>query len=128
MTLRATELDSLYGERPLKNSPPILEHGTQRASVSVLNHCISIALFFVGLGIGTASGIGIAWGAAEYSKHNAPNDPSAGSIGIIIIFTFPIGLLFGWFIGLVLMGIHAVKCQAAIDFKSSNDQGKPDAG
>ena len=53
-----------------------------------------------GTALGGALGIGIAWAAMIYSQREAPTDSSAGSVGIIVVATFPLGLLAGFLAGL----------------------------
>ena len=53
---------------------------------------------FVGLVFGFCFGIG--WGGL--SKWMTPNDPSAGAIAIIVIFTMPFGGLVGSIIGTII--------------------------
>lgn len=46
-----------------------------------------------GVGIGLASGLGI------YEQWKHPEDPSAGSAAIVVMLTFPLGLLVGMMAG-----------------------------
>jgi hypothetical protein len=62
----------------------------------------TLAYFIVGGIGGGIAGIGVAWGAMVYSIHANPSDPSAGSVGIIVMLTFPVGAFAGCCIALVL--------------------------
>ena len=62
----------------------------------------SLAYIVVGLIAGGVVGIGAAWGAMVYSIHANPSDPSAGSVGIMVMGTLPVGAFAGCCIALVL--------------------------
>ena len=54
--------------------------------------------------LGGAAGIGVAMAAGVISARLNPQDPSAGSVAIMVVATFPLGVLFG-----VIVSVFAAK-------------------
>jgi hypothetical protein len=67
----------------------------------------AIVRIIVGLGcgaiVGSALGILAAMGLGYLSRLNHPDDPSAGSVAIVVIITAPLGALVGAALGLVVL-------------------------
>jgi hypothetical protein len=82
-----------------KEAKPLISYRVALIAIMCL-----IGTSFGGIG-GMAVGVLVAFAAALWAQHRAPNDPSAGSVAIIVILTMPIGgiggALVGFFAGLV---------------------------
>jgi hypothetical protein len=55
-----------------------------------------------GVVVGGALGIAFAVAVGLFSQRRSPNDPSAGSIAIIVMLTFPVGAFLGALAGAIL--------------------------
>lgn len=65
----------------------------------LLKVLVTMTLVVVGSAVGGLLGFAASIGIREASKLAFPNDPSAGSAGIVVIFLLPLGVLAGGVIG-----------------------------
>ena len=86
-------------------------------------------LMWVALGaiLGAAAGIGVAFALMLYEQWRYPSDASAGSVGIIAVLTFPLGIFLG-IVGSCYYCTRMTKRRQPRGFDIKSDSGPGAAG
>lgn len=86
---------------------------TVAALTELMSKALTIAIFFTGTVLGAIAGFLYTNHLVAQSIEANPNDPSAGSVGIVSMFFVPIGAVIGFgfslLVGIVIEGLKNLK-------------------